>query len=253
VAPKRPLAEAAIEYFESVGVDAIIGLTHLYMRDDRRLAELRARHPKFVFIVGGHDHELEYSPLSDRSAAVMKGAFGAPTADLACINGGTLRIDDWTEDDILFEDIARTFGFSSFLRYTTITGAEFRKVMEAVYRGSGMQGYFPQVSGFRICVDRSRNDGDRIVSLQVPVDNGWAEIEAETEYDLVVPDYLYSGGDGYQIPRDRPASRPGSELKYLVLDAILKAQAEGLKIGKPVEMANPRFVELGEDHSECLP
>ena len=126
-------------------------------------------------------------------------------------------------------------------------------MMEAGYRGSGMQGYFPQVSGFRICVDRSRNDGDRIVSLRVPVDNGWAEIGAETEYDLVVPDYLYSGGDGYQIPRDRPASRPGSELKYLVLDAILKAQAEGLKIGKPVEMANHRFVELGEDHSECLP
>jgi 2',3'-cyclic-nucleotide 2'-phosphodiesterase (5'-nucleotidase family) len=150
----------------------------------------------------------------------MRGAFGEPTADLAFINGGTLRIDDWIEDDILFEDIARTFGFSSFLRHTAITGAEFRKVMEAGYRGSGMQGYFPQVSGLRICVDPSRNDGDRIASLQVSVDNGWAEIEAETEYDLVVPDFLYNGGDGYELPKDRPASLPGSELKYLVLDAI---------------------------------
>jgi len=101
----------------------------------------------------------------------MRGAFGEPNADLAFINGGTLRIDDVVEGDILFEDIARTFGFSSFLCHTTITGAEFRKVMEAGYRGSGTQGYFPQVSGFRICIDPSRNDGDRIVSLQVPVDN----------------------------------------------------------------------------------
>ena len=124
--------------------------------------------------------------------------------------------------------------------------------MEAGYRGSGTQGYFPHVSGFRICVDRSRNDGDRIVSLQVPVDNGWAEIEANQEYSLVVPDFLYGGGDGYRVPKDRPASRPGSELKYLVLDAILNAQAEGLKIGKPVDPADPRYHELLEGKEPCF-
>ena len=103
-----------------------------------------------------------------------------PAADLAFINGGTLRIDDIIDGDIRFEDIGRTFGFSSFLRHTTVTGTEFKQVMEAGYRGlGGTQGYFPQVSGFRVCVDRSRNEGDRIVSLQVPADNGWSEIEAD--------------------------------------------------------------------------
>ena len=182
----------------------------------------------------------------------MRGAFGKPAADLAFINGGTLRIDDMIENDIHFEDIARTFGFSSFLRYTTITGAEFRKLMEAGYRGSGTQGYFPQISGFRICVDRSRNDGDRIVSLQVPVDNGWAEIEANREYSLVVPDFLYSGGDGYQVPKDRPASRPGSELKYLVLDAILAAQSQGLEVGIAIDNVNRRYHELHEGKKPCF-
>ena len=182
----------------------------------------------------------------------MRGAFGEPAADLAFINSGTLRIDDYVAGDILFEDIARTFGFSSFLRYMTVSGAEFREVMQAGYRGDGAaQGYFPQVSGFRVCVDRSLPEGERIVSLQVPDEDGWQEIGADTEYTLVVPDFLYRGGDGYVLPQDRPASRPGSELKYLVLDAILRAQAEGRAIGALPDPANPRYVELSADRPSC--
>ncbi len=182
----------------------------------------------------------------------MRGAFGEPS-DLAFINGGTLRIDDFIEDDILFEDIGRTFGFSSFLRKTTMTGAEFRRVMEAGYRGLGpSKGYFPQVSGFRVCIDRSRNEGDRIVSLQVPTDNGWEEITIDKDYSVVVPDYLYGGGDGYQVPKDRPATPPGSELKYLVLDGVLRAQAQGKKVGAPVDPANRRLHQLKEGKERCF-
>lgn len=183
----------------------------------------------------------------------MRTAFGDPVADLAFINSGTLRIDDYIAGDILFEDIARTFGFSSYLRYTTVSGAEFREVMENGYRGSGSQGYFPQVSGFRVCVDRSRPDGDRIISMQLPGEDGWAEIEGDKVYTLVVPDFLYGGGDGYELPKHRPASRPGSELKYLVLDAIIAAQAEGRAVGVNPDPDNPRYVELGEGRDSCWP
>lgn len=338
------VAEQVILEFEAAGVDAIIGVTHLHLWQDIEIAGLRARHPKFVFIAGGHEHELKYSPLSRESAVVMKGAsnarviwaidldfddagvavirsrqiqlgpdirhdkdfqvledrwrarllatfpflearvglaavrldareetvrneesnwgsfiadqmrtaFGEPAADLAFINGGSLRIDDFIEGEILYEDIARTFGFSSFLRLTTLSGAEFRKLMEAGYRGQGpSKGYFPQVSGFRVCVDRRRNSGDRIVSLQVPTIDGWVEIGDTLQYSVVMPDFLYRGGDGYQVPKDRFASRPASELKYRVLDAILEAQARGLKIGKAVDPANPRYVELNDERANC--
>ena len=340
------IAEKLITDFESAGVDAIIGVTHLHMWQDEELARLRAKHPKFVFIVGGHEHEPEFSPLTEHSAAVMKGAsnarviwtidlsfdatgapyirtkevvldglmmrdseydvlaskwrvrlletypfleatvgaaalpldarevtvrneesnwatfiadqmrgaFGKPAADLAFINGGTLRIDDFVQGDIHFEDIGRTFGFSSFLRFTTVSGKEFRQIMEAGYRGSGSsKGYFPQVSGFRVCVDRSRNEGDRIVSLQIPSEDGWAEIVEDKEYSLVVPDYLFGGGDGYQIPKDRPVSRPASELVYLVLDAILEAQSRGEKVGWLIDDDNRRYHELREGKEPCFP
>ena len=182
----------------------------------------------------------------------MRLAFGE-TADLAFINGGTLRLDDFVEGDILFEDIGRTFGFTSFLRLTTLTGAEFREVLEAGYRGAGpSKGYFPQVSGFRVCIDRSRPSRNRIVSLQVPTEDGWQEIVADKTYSVVVPNYLYGGGDGYKIPKDRPASPPGSRLKYLVLDGVLRAQALGKKVGAPVNFENRRFHELNAGNSACF-
>jgi len=182
----------------------------------------------------------------------MLTAYGEPAADLAFINSGTLRIDDFIADDITFEDIGRTFGFSSFLRYMTISGAEFRRVMEAGYRGAGgSQGYFPQIAGFRVCVDRRRAVGERIVSMQLPAGGNWQEIDVEAEYTLVVPDFLYGGGDGYELPQERPVSRPGSELKYLVLDGILRAQAEGRAIGEAVAASNARLFELGPGNDTC--
>jgi 2',3'-cyclic-nucleotide 2'-phosphodiesterase (5'-nucleotidase family) len=339
------VAERAVRALDDQGVDLIIGVTHLHMWQDVELASLKARYPKLAFIVGGHEHEPQYSPGSPGVMIVMKGAsnarvvwqidvdfdpsggyavkekrievgedialdpayeelaakwhgrllekypflearvgtaalpmdareqqirssesswgnfiadqmrvaFGKPVADLAFLNSGTLRIDDFIEDDIRFEDIGRTFGFSSFLRYTTVTGAEFRRVMEAGYRGGPVaQGYFPQVSGFRICVDQSRPEFDRIVSLQVPTDDGWAEIGTEDEYVLVVPDFIYGGGDGYEIPQDRFASRPASELKYLVLDAILRAQGAGEKVGEPITRDNRRIHLLRESTEACF-
>ncbi len=339
------VAEETIEALEAKGVDLVIGVTHLHIWLDVELAGLKAKYPKLAFIVGGHEHEPEYSPGSDSQAIVMKGASNARIvwaidvdfdasgeariserkvvldrsiafdpeyevlagkwrsrlldkfpflearvgtaalpldsrevkvrneesnwgnfivdqmrgafrdgqADLAFINGGTLRIDDYIDGDILFEDIGRTFGFSSYLRKTTLTGSEFREVLEAGYRGAGpSKGYFPQVSGFRVCIDRGRDSGDRIVSLQVPADDGWQEISGDTEYSVVVPDFLYRGGDGYDIPKDRPATPPGSELKYLVLDAILAAQARGEMIGAAVTAENRRFHELRDSTGRCF-
>jgi 2',3'-cyclic-nucleotide 2'-phosphodiesterase (5'-nucleotidase family) len=172
----------------------------------------------------------------------MPGAFGDPAADFAFINSGSLRIDDYVMEDITFEDIARTFGFSSYLRYVTLTGGEFRQLMEAGFRGDGTsQGYFPQISGFRLCVDRSLESSSRIVSLQVPGSDGWSEIDPDREYALVLPDFLYRGGDGYRLPEGRQGSRTGAELKYLVLDAILRAQGAGQLVGVPVDPAAPRI------------
>lgn len=185
----------------------------------------------------------------------MRTAFRDPPSDFAFVNGGTLRIDDFIADDITFEDIGRTFGFSSYLRHMLIDGRDFRALLEAGYRGIGpSKGYFPQISGFRVCVDRSRPDGQRILQMLVPDgDGGWQEIDPDREYSVVAPDFLYRGGDGYDFSKAREVSRPGSELIYLVLDAILNAQASGEAIGEITDPANLRFMQLGDGQAVCVP
>ncbi|MDH3440864.1 MAG: 5'-nucleotidase C-terminal domain-containing protein, partial [Gammaproteobacteria bacterium] len=183
----------------------------------------------------------------------MRTAFRNPPADLAFINSGTLRIDDFIAEDITFEDIGRTFGFSSYLRHMTMDGDDFRRLMEAGYRGLGpSKGYFPQISGFRVCVDRSRPNGARIVQMQVPDGEGWSEIDPDKAYSVIAPDFLYRGGDGYDFAAARDVSRPGSELIYLVLDAIIDAQATGQKIGEKLTPDNARFALLAEGQQACF-
>jgi 5'-nucleotidase len=337
-------AERVIRSFEAQGVDLIIGVTHLHLISDIEVAKLKANHPKFLFVVGGHEHEPEYQEGSTTNAAVMKGASNArtiwqidvsfgddgpvmsektiavdesisldnqyqvivdkwrtrlmdlmpflestvgeaavpldgrevavrngdsnwgmfiadqmrmafrdPPADFALVNGGTLRIDDFIAEDITFEDIGRTFGFSSYLRHMTMDGRDFRKLMEAGYRGFGpSKGYFPQISGFRVCVDRSRPNGERIVQMQVPDGEGWSEIESDKAYTVVAPDFLHRGGDGYDFSAAREVSRPGSELIYLVLDAIIDAQASGQKVGEAIDPGNPRFALLPAGQTACF-
>lgn len=251
------ISEQQIAVDESIELDADYEVLAAKWRDRllERFPFLEARIGTAAVSMDAREEIIRTSETSWGNFVVdqMRMAFGEPVADLAFINSGTLRIDDFIEDDIRFEDIGRTFGFSSFLRHTTLTGSEFRRVMEAGYRGGPeSQGYFPQVSGFRVCVDPSRAEFDRIVSLQVPGDAGWKEIDSDREYTVVVSDYLYGGGDGYGIPKDRFASRPGSELKYLVLDAILRAQGLGEQVGEPVTKDNRRFHRLLEPKERCF-
>jgi 5'-nucleotidase len=70
-------AERAIQQFEAGGADLILGLTHLRLANDMEVAKLKARHPTFRFVVGGHDHEPEFAAGDAENAIVMKGASNA--------------------------------------------------------------------------------------------------------------------------------------------------------------------------------
>ena len=339
-------ARRVIAELESQGVDMIIGLTHLYVKDDILLATLRKDHPKLEFIVGGHDHEMISQAQSDDSAAIFKGssnarvvwridvnfaadgdasiqatalpmdssvakdssyqkiedrwraellrlypiidvkvgtaeirfdvteesirneenpwgnlivdvarsAFGQPRSDFAFIHSGSIRIDDYIAGDITYEDIARTFGFPSQVRRINLSGAEFKTMMEAGYRGAGRsEGFFPQVSGFRVCVDRRNRDYERIVSLQVDNTDGWTEIDSQQNYSLIMPNFIFGDRDGYTMPPGarETASPLGPELKYLLIDAIVKAQFENKTVGAEVDPANPRYVQLDTNNESC--
>jgi 5'-nucleotidase/UDP-sugar diphosphatase len=72
-------AERMIRGLESRGAHVIVGLTHLTHDTDREIARLRRRHPRFVWIAGGHEHFVLTDPLTRGSALITKGASNART------------------------------------------------------------------------------------------------------------------------------------------------------------------------------
>ena len=88
--------------------------------------------------------------------------------------------------------------------------------------------------------------------MQVPGDGGWSEIDPDREYTLVLPDFLYRGGDGYQLPDGRKGSRTGAELKYRVLDAILRLQGAGQSVGIRVDSSAPRIELHDGPDAQCF-
>ncbi len=249
---------------QRLALDASVDEDPVYAPIDKKWrSQLLERYPVIEARVGTAALSMDVTEETVRSretswgnfiADQMRTAFGHPPTDLAFLNSGSLRIDDFIADDIRYEDIARTFGFSSFLRVLPIAGEEFRELLEAGFRGDGSsQGYLPEISGFRVCVDRRRDEHERIVSLQLPTGDGWQEIDPQREYTLVIPDFIFEGGDGYAVPQRRKAqaSPPASELKYLVLDAVVRAQAAGLTVGVPVDPKNPRLAFLDGDAISC--
>lgn len=67
------IAEREIQALEAEGAEVIIGLTHLSIHDDRKIARLRRNHPKFLWIAGGHEHFAQKEDLQPEAALITKG------------------------------------------------------------------------------------------------------------------------------------------------------------------------------------
>lgn len=105
-------AEREIVKLEGEGADVIIGLTHLDMQDDVRLARLRQKHPRFVWVAGGHEHYSQMESPSDTSALITKGDSNARTIwkvsvalkdGLPKIREERLTVDDSVKPDERFQ------------------------------------------------------------------------------------------------------------------------------------------------------
>ena len=73
----------------------IIGLTHLNLRSDLELSQLKRDFPAFRLIAGGHEHEPEFHAETPTSALVLKGASNARTVfriDLDRLGNGTIDL-----------------------------------------------------------------------------------------------------------------------------------------------------------------
>jgi 5'-nucleotidase len=125
---------------------------------------------------------------------------GATGADVALMNGGSIRADTIISSGPLTKrDLLSILPFKNKIVKLEVTGATLRAVLEnGVSRSAeeGEPGRFPQLAGLRFTFDASRAAGSRVVDVTVnrqPLDDN-------KKYTLATTNFLaIDGGDGYTM------------------------------------------------------
>ncbi|HEX8145092.1 MAG TPA: 5'-nucleotidase C-terminal domain-containing protein [Pyrinomonadaceae bacterium] len=123
----------------------------------------------------------------------------AMSADVALINGGTIRADTIFEPGPLSKhDVLAILPFGTEVVKVEVTGATLRKALENGVSQSGPgaePGRFPQVSGLRFSFETSSPAGSRVKKVTI---NG-QPLDDKKSYTLATNVYLLGGGDGYEM------------------------------------------------------
>ena len=99
------------------------------------------------------------------------------------------------------------------------------------------------MSGLRFTFDRSRPIGQRVTSVEMRRGDAYEPLDEARVYVVAVPDYLFSGGDGYNFHNRALLSvPPGPDLRLMAFDALAAAYARGEAIAPRVE---GRITETG--------
>jgi 5'-nucleotidase len=154
------------------------------------------------------------SALGNLVADAHRAATGA---DVAVTNPGGLR-QDLPAGDVTYGALFAAQPFGNTLVTMTLTGAEFRRVLEQQWQraadGSELVRVL-QVSGLRYTWDDRRPSGDRVTDLRLAPDG--RPIEPARPYRVTVNSFLGDGGDGFTLLREGRDRQAGpADLEALV-------------------------------------
>lgn len=135
--------------------------------------------------------------------------------DIALTNKGGVRTD-LPAGNITPQDVFNVLPFDNTLGSVEVTGAFIKDLLEdkVAYGGSGLY-----VAGMRVKIDRSRERGSRVISLEI----GGKPYVAEQSYRLVTTDYLLEGNSGMEklaALRSQAAVESGVYMREAVIEYI---------------------------------
>lgn len=143
-------------------------------------------------------------------------------ADIAVLNGGSIRIDDTFCDKITFEHLERTFAFPSPVVFVKLKGKDIREqILESSAKSKKGDGSFLQVSGVSFRRVPDNEDGKILQDLKVQSGRAWADLRDDKTYVVAVPGYLFNCGNGYQFRKYvTEYIPPGPDLRTLTYSAL---------------------------------
>jgi len=153
--------------------------------------------------------ELDATSFSSRNKETNIGNFvadsyrNAANADVALVNGGSIRADlTYNVGMLTKRDVLSILPFNNPIVKVEITGKTLRQVLEhGVARSAedSEPGRFPQISGMTFTFDVSKPAGSRVTEIKV----GGQPLNESKIYTLATSDFLVTrGGDGYTMFKD---------------------------------------------------
>jgi 5'-nucleotidase len=143
----------------------------------------------------------EETNLADFIADAFRSASGA---DVALINGGSIRADDvLPAGELTVRDVLSILPFGNDLAAIEVTGEALLQALEhgvSLTAPGAEPGRFPQVSGLRFGFDASKPAGARVSGVTV----GGRPLDLKKTYTLVTTSFIAGGGDQYAMFKGRP-------------------------------------------------
>jgi 5'-nucleotidase len=182
--------------------------------DDPDFAPVTAKYKDILTDLGtrvGHtDVLLDARSAANRTQETNVGDFvadafrKATNADVALVNGGSIRADlTFAPGDLTKRSVFSILPFNNPVVKIEVTGDVLRKALENGVSRSAEDtepGRFPQVSGIRFSFDASRPAGSRLVDVTInsqPLDD-------KKIYTLATASFMaVDGGDGYDMLKGR--------------------------------------------------
>jgi len=135
----------------------------------------------------------------------------AGKGDVAIMNNGGIRTE-LRAGDATYGSLFELQPFGNTLYSLTMTGAQLRGLIEAMLTKTPVNDH---VSGLTIKYDPSRPAGSRIVSVTM---SDGSPVSDSRSYNVILNDFLATGGEGYNAAGRATASRP---LNIVDLDALI--------------------------------
>lgn len=122
--------------------------------------------------------------------------------------------------DVVVGDVYSVLPFGNIVATRTITGQQLWAMMEhAVEALPTANGWFGQISGFKVTFDSSHPIGSRVVSITL--DDGTAVAnDTSTTYTMATSDFIDAGGDGYAMLAGSTSSVSRDKMADVLLDHI---------------------------------
>jgi 5'-nucleotidase len=135
----------------------------------------------------------------------------AGKGDVAIMNNGGIRTE-LRAGDATYGSLFEIQPFGNTLYSLTMTGTQLRGLLEAMLGKSAPDDH---VSGLTITFDPSKPKGSRIVSVTMA---DGTPLSDSRSYNVVLNDFLATGGEGYNAAGRATASKP---LNIVDLDALI--------------------------------